>query len=831
MRRFLTTLAVALLTALPAISQTTAITASHLAQDVTGTLLPSGKLCFVPVNQLGVPTGFEVSGVQYEPQQACFTITTGAVSGVSVPDTSLAAPAGIGYKVSVEDATGKTIFNYMQPVYPSGTTFSLDSWSPTQSAVIQNPATVQYGVNAPQGRCGTAPALYYTASNLYTCQLQVWVVVTGSGSGGTVTSAAVTSALGFVPVTSTQLASAISTAIAAIPEVTSSQITTQLGYTPANVTALANYLPLAGGTMTGALMLSDGSPAASQAYVVTLISGSSSSPTATPTFSIAGGTYTAATNLALSDTTSGATISYCSNPIAVCTPNTTYSSPINIAATETICANALASSGGIISTTACNTFTINTGSTTPTGTGIGTIIAQGYETDGSLSFKTCYVGGSVCSGGVGSITLSSVPTHTFGLNTPSAGTGLSNKVGNFHLETATPGASGSQFSMALWTTSGGGFGANPTATNFYVGGWVKEAYPAGPSRIEMDAYEFDSNIDWMWGTQCNSDKMLIQTDNQAPSWTYTSMPCAKLYDGNYHHVEFTFHRTLAADTSCSGMPCECWDTGTIDGVSTALNICKPATSSPGWSGSGWQFQIDGAPTSASTSTPAKYDLYCDSCQFISGLAAGTSGAGSPGGGGTTTSGTGDLDSFNFDSGTTTPTGLTAVGSPVIVTTHEHTTPNAAHFPSGLNYFTDTINPVNTIYSRQYIWINTASSSLPDTFLRYYHGGTLLWNYFFDTSGHLSYFDQANSTDVVVYTTPLSTGAWHYVETYTVIDPSVGHVTVKVDGTQVYDAGSLNTGTLSVNTTWFGNIGNSAPVGWDTYEDNVDFADNGWIGPI
>ena len=36
---------------------------------------------------------------------------------------------------------------------------------------------------------------------------------------------------------------------------TSSQVTTALGYTPANSTSLANYLPLAGGTMTGQIVL------------------------------------------------------------------------------------------------------------------------------------------------------------------------------------------------------------------------------------------------------------------------------------------------------------------------------------------------------------------------------------------------------------------------------------------------------------------------------------------------------------------------------------------------------------------------------------------------
>jgi hypothetical protein len=840
MRTFLTAFAAALLAAAAASAQTTTITASHIAQDLHGTLLGAGQLCLTPVGPTGAPSNFQANGIQYPAQQTCTAVTSGAISGLVVPDTVAISPAGVGYKIAIEDQQGNIITSYTQPIYPTGSTWSLDTWSPTQSITVPNPTTVSRGVNPPQGRCGTNPAIYYTASGIWTCFNQIWIPLTSSS--GALTSAAITTALTYVPVTPTQLASAIASQLASLPGPTASQITTALTYVPVTPTQLATYLPLGGGTLSGQVTLPFDPMAASQAatkhYVDTAIATAigtptgPSSPTATPTFSPVGGTYTAAQTVMINETTAFATVSYCANPVSSCTPNLAYSTPILVGSTETICVNALAATGGVVSSTSCSTYIINTGGTTTTGTGIGTIIAQGYETGGSVGFKTCYVGGSVCSGGVGSITLSSVPTHTFGLNTPSANTGLANNVGDFHLETATPGASGTQFSMALWTTSGGGFGANPTATNFYVGGWVKESYPAGPSRIEMDAYEFDSNIDWMWGTQCNSDKMLIQTDNQAPSWTYTSMPCSKLYDGNYHHVEFTFHRTLAADTSCSGMPCECWDTGTIDGVSTALNICKPATSSPGWSGSGWQFQIDGAPTTASSGSPAKYDLYCDSCQFISGLAGTSGGAGSPGGGGTTTTGTGDLDSFNFDSGTTTPTGLTPVGSPVVVATKEHSSPNSAHLPSGLNYYTDTITPTNTLYTRQYVYLNTVNGSLSDSFLRFYHGSTELFVYFFDTpSQHLTYFNQATGASVTAYATTFPTGGWHYIETYTKIDPTAGHVTVKIDGTQVYDLGSLNTGTLPVNTVWFGNIGATAPTGWDTYEDNVDFDDSNWIGPI
>lgn len=825
MRRFLTTMAVAILTALPAFSQTTSITATHIAQDVSGTLLASGKLCAVPVSQAtGQVTGFEVSGTQYLPQMACTTVTNGAISGFTLPDSSLSSPV-VGFKLSVTDPTGKAIYNYPQPIYPFSTTFNLDTWTITESAVIANPTTVSRGNNAPQGRCGNAPAIYYTELNEYHCWDQIWLVVTGSG-GGTVTSSAINSALGFTPVSNTQLSAAISAAIAAIPSLQASDISTALSYVPVSPSDLASAIAaipaITSSQITTALGYVPVSPSQLAAAVSTA---------ATPTFDLASGTYTSVQSLNLSDTTTGATISYCVMPTGNCTPNIVYGSTLSISASETVCANAVGASGGVLSATACTSYVINTGSPSgPTATGIGTVIDSGYLTDGSVAYKTCsQFPGAVCNGGVGTNVPSSSPTHTFGLNTPSASTGLSNKVGNFHLETAIPGASGTQFTMALWTTTGGGIGVNATATNFYVGGWIKTSYPAGPSRIEMDPYAFDSGWDWMWGFQCNSDRNLFQTANQSSSWTYTSAPCAKLFDGNYHHVELTFHRTLGADRSCGGgtAPCEVWDTVTVDGTSYALNVTMPATTSS-WTGSGWQFQIDGAPTTASSGTPAKYDLWCDSCQFIAGTAAS---AGSPGSNGGSTTGTGDLDSFNFDSGLTIPAGLTAVGSPVISATQEHTTPNSAHFTSGLNYFTNAVNPVSTIYSRQYLYINTENLANPMTFLRYYHSGAELFVYYLSTSGTVSYFDQASGASVTAAPGPLSTGAWHLIETYTKVDPSVGHVTVKIDGTQTYDSGPINTGTTTIDTTWFGNIGNSAPTGWDTYEDNVDWDDTNWIGPI
>lgn len=82
----------------------------------------------------------------------------------------------------------------------------------------------------------------------------------------------------------------------------------------------------------------------------------------TPTFSPAGGTYTSTQNVALSCTTSGATIRYTTNGSEPTSSSTAYSSPINVSSTTTIKAKAF-KDGWTPSATESATYTI-----TPSGT-------------------------------------------------------------------------------------------------------------------------------------------------------------------------------------------------------------------------------------------------------------------------------------------------------------------------------------------------------------------------------------------------------------------------------------------------------------------------------
>ena len=554
-----------------------------------------------------------------------------------------------------------------------------------------------------------------------------------------------------------------------------------------------------------------------------------------PTFSLASGTYTTAQALTLAST--GNTVSWCTTATGSCNPNTTYTGTITVNATETVCANAQNGTTGY-SATLCTAYTINTGggggggggTAGDPGTNIGTVARTGLMTDGSIAFKTCYVGSSVCSGGVGTLAPSSTPQSTFGLSTPNASTGTAGAVASFSLSTAHPAGS---FTDALWTTTGGGLGADTTSTNWARDFYIKVNFPAGHTHVEFDTYDFAGGWDWMWGTQCNSTSKLIQYDNQTNGWVNTQIPCSALFDGNWHHIEQTFHKDLAAQHNCAAMsaPCEWWDTLTFDGTTYAIGKSLPATTTT-WTGSGGQWQLDTSPTTASSGSPATAQIYVDTDRVSAGDAG--DGNSNPGGNGGNTAGTGELDSFNFDSGTPTGAGLTVVGAATTSTSNFHSSPNSAQFIAGNNYFIDQLStPTNVLYTRQYVYFSSVGTN-SNGFLRLYHGGADMINFFLSAStGNPTYFDVASNASVAIQGTPFPMNAVHMVETYTKISSTAGQIIVKIDGTTVYtSANTLNTGTQTIDTVWFGQVGNVAPSGWGTtYMDNVDFSATGWIGPI
>ena len=125
---------------------------------------------------------------------------------------------------------------------------------------------------------------------------------------------------------------------------------------------VASGLSACGSAITGSVVTTT-TPAASQA--------------AAPTFSVAGGTYTAAQTVTISTTTTGAAIHYTTDGSTPTSSSTAYSIPVNIAASMTLKAITTATGYSASSVTSA-TYTINLGSSsdggntlpTPPGSGV-----------------------------------------------------------------------------------------------------------------------------------------------------------------------------------------------------------------------------------------------------------------------------------------------------------------------------------------------------------------------------------------------------------------------------------------------------------------------------
>jgi len=222
---------------------------------------------------------------------------------------------------------------------------------------------------------------------------------------------------------------------------------------------------------------------------------------------------------------------------------------------------------------------------------------------------------SVACGGVGTQQPSAV-WQLYGVTSPSM------DAKTMHLSVTTT-AQVASYTMALFVWEAG---ACDTCTYLTSDFWIQPGEnPAQMGNWEHDTYQFiasnstqsvDAGWDFMYGFQCNNSEGKFQIDNQTEPWADTPIACS-YQPGVWTHVVLKVHR-VEGDTSCSGAPCEYFDSVTVNGTTTALNMTLPATPlNSGWSSqTGNQFQLDCKGIGATTSNPITCGEYIDESDFI-----------------------------------------------------------------------------------------------------------------------------------------------------------------------------------------------------------------------
>lgn len=166
-------------------AQMTTVTASNI--KMKGSAVATGTVTFIPTDALGNPTPITAGGSLYDAQGFTGTITAGAIdAGFQVPDECLAVPAkpnvALSYQVQVYNSSTKTSFTLTKVAGVCGTSWALDSYSPTQSAVIASTGLVSG--TTPPAHCSNTSIFYKTTapSATYNCVAGVYVLQTSSGA-------------------------------------------------------------------------------------------------------------------------------------------------------------------------------------------------------------------------------------------------------------------------------------------------------------------------------------------------------------------------------------------------------------------------------------------------------------------------------------------------------------------------------------------------------------------------------------------------------------------------------------------------------------------------
>ena len=202
-------------------------------------------------------------------------------------------------------------------------------------------------------------------------------------------------------------------------------------------------------------------------------------PAATPQITPAGGTFTAAQMVTISDSTPGAAIYYTTNGTAPTTGSTLYSGPITVSTSQTIQAIAIASGYSqsgvvmaeyIITPPPANpTPTVNSLSPAYATAGSGaltlTVGGSGFAADsvaywGTVALTTQFVSGTQLSVQVPAADLATAGVYNITVQTPSLGGGTSNRF-QFEVDSAAAGTTPPTFTATTVTVAAGSTASYP----------------------------------------------------------------------------------------------------------------------------------------------------------------------------------------------------------------------------------------------------------------------------------------------------------------------------------------------------------------------------------
>jgi hypothetical protein len=101
--------------------------------------------------------------------------------------------------------------------------------------------------------------------------------------------------------------------------------------------------------------------------------------------------------------------------------------------------------------------------------------------------------------------------------------------------------SGAAYTDGLWWYK---VGPNDAVSNFKMDFWVYvNSGTTSAQALEFDTFQFNSGVEYMFGTQCNYFNGTWDVWSMQAGWVHTSARCTQFQPNTWYHVTWRFHRT------------------------------------------------------------------------------------------------------------------------------------------------------------------------------------------------------------------------------------------------------------------------------------------------